>query len=66
MNWLSQWFSAQQVKKGGIIRRKIASVHKNSSRKALLREVRRRGFHLILNGDQYVVLCNKGTTRILR
>ena len=66
MSWLSVWFAAKQARRGGVIRRKVASVHKHSSRKALLREVRRRGFHLILNGDQYIVLCNRGHTRTLR
>lgn len=66
MSWINQWFSANAAQTGGVVRRKVASVHKYASRKLLLRAVRQRGWHLILNGDQYVVLCNKGNTRILR
>jgi hypothetical protein len=64
--WIKQWFKAKAVANGGVIRRNIDDVRKFASRKLLLAEVRRRGFHLIVCGGQYVVLCNRGQVKIVR
>jgi len=62
--WLMQVFDAQQVSKGGVVRRQKVSVHKLASQTQLVEMVRRLGFHLIETGSQYVVICNKGVLRI--
>jgi len=58
--WVQQIFQAQAVRNGGVVRRKITSVARFASAQALEREVRRRGFHMVVSGDQYVILCNAG------
>ena len=63
-NWCNKVFAAKAVKKGGIVRRAVRDIDKYVGRDAFLREVKRRGFHLIEVGDQYVVICNTGRLRI--
>jgi len=58
-SWISKIFQAKQAKTGGIIRRGVKQVQKFASEQDLLREVLRRGFHLVKNGDQYIVFCNQ-------
>lgn len=64
--WLEQIFGAKIAQRGGLVRRKKADVHRYASLSQLLREVERRGWHLIETGDQYVIVCNKGTVRLHR
>jgi hypothetical protein len=40
-------------------------VKKYASFKDLKHEVKRRGFHLLRTGDQYVILCHTGELRII-
>ena len=56
--WLAQMFSAKAVQTGGVIRRKISDVDREIGRERFELEVRRRGFRLIANGDQFIVICN--------
>lgn len=62
--WISQIFSAQAVRNGGVVRRSRSDVQQFASFSMLKAEVLRRGFHLIRTGDQYVILCHKGDMRI--
>lgn len=59
--WLEDLFSAKAVDKGGIVRRAVRDV----GRAALLAEVRRRGFHLIECGGQFIVICNPGQMQVI-
>ena len=63
--WIRDIFRAGAVNKGGIVRRSRKTVRKNGGYKALLREVKRRKFHLIRTGGQYVIVCNKGQVKML-
>lgn len=63
--WLDQIFGAQAVQNGGVVRRSVADVKKYSSSATLKFEIRRRKFHLIRTGDQYVILCHTGDLRVL-
>jgi hypothetical protein len=63
---IAQIFTAGQVNKGNIVRRSMHSVATYASAGALRREVRRRGFHMALVGDQYVIVCNtSGTINVI-
>jgi hypothetical protein len=64
-DWVRQIFQAQAVRNGGIVRRKIASVAHFASHDLLEAEVKRRGFHMVISGDQYVILCNKGDFQVI-
>jgi hypothetical protein len=61
--WVNQIFRAAIVSKGGMVRRKKSSVLKYSSFRELSRETKKRGFHLLRNGGQYIIICNKGQFR---
>ena len=63
--WLARVFDAKAVEKGGVIRRSVASVEREIGHKFLADEVRRRGFHLIRCGDQFVIICNTGHLQII-
>lgn len=59
--WLDDLFSAKAVEKGGIVRRAMREV----GRAVLVGEVRRRGFHLIECGGQFIVICNPGQMQVI-
>jgi hypothetical protein len=62
--FINDLFRAKAVKKGGIVRRKIANVEKYASTEYLFKEVQERGFHLVETGDQYVIICNSGNFKL--
>jgi len=63
--WIENIFSAKIATEEGIVRRKKTTVAKYASRDALIAAVRKRKFHLIETGDQYVVVCNSGAIQIV-
>jgi hypothetical protein len=63
--WLSNVFSAKAVGRGGVIHRSTRDVERVVGRDAFLHEVRRRGFTLVENGDQFVVFCNRDAVRLI-
>ncbi len=63
--WVTQIFDAQAVRNGGVVRRKISSVGRFASEALLKAEVQQRGFHMVVSGDQYVILCNTGRFDLL-
>jgi hypothetical protein len=64
-DWIMQIFWAKAARNGGIVRRKIASVIRFASVELLLAEVKRRGFHMVTSGDEYVIFCNKGHCQLV-
>lgn len=63
--WIDQIFTAEAVAKGEVVRRNLADVIKFSTLAELQAEVKARGFHLIQNGDQLIILCNQGDVKII-
>ena len=63
--WLDDLFSAKAVEKGGVVRRAIRDVEREIGRSTLVAEVRRRGFHLIECGGQFIVICNVGHMQVI-
>lgn len=63
--WLEQWFSAEEARSGGVIRRQKADVHKYASLPLLKAEVEKRRWHLIELTDQYVVICDPSPMSII-
>lgn len=64
--WIRRIFQAKAVAKGGVVRRSVEAVQDyGGGVKNLKREVKRRKFHLIRTGDQYVVLCHKGKLSVI-
>ena len=58
-SWLEQIFSADQVRRGGVVRRARYDVEHFVSLAELIDEARERGFHVIETGDQVIVICNQ-------
>ncbi len=63
--WLQQIFEAKSVRTGGVVRRKICDVGRKIGRRALELEVRRRGFHLIEAGSQFIIICARDDIRLI-
>ena len=63
--WCEAIFTARAVEKGGIVRRARRDVDREIGHDAFVREVRRRGYHLIEVGGQYVVICNPGSMTVI-
>ncbi|WP_238991833.1 N-(5'-phosphoribosyl)anthranilate isomerase [Gemmobacter caeruleus] len=62
--WLRQIFSAQAAQ-GGVVRRSVGWVDREVGRARFVAEVRRRGFHLISSGNQFIVVCHSGPVDLL-
>jgi glutamine amidotransferase-like uncharacterized protein len=65
MSWITDIFRAGAANKGGIVRRSKKTVLANGGYKALRAEVKRRSFHMLRTGGQYVIICNRGYFRTL-
>lgn len=63
--WIENIFKAATAKRGGVVRRKKASVLRYASLRELKAAVRKRGFHLLRSGGQYLIICNPGACRII-
>jgi hypothetical protein len=58
--WIQRIFDAKAASENGVVRRSVATVEQLASPDKLEAEVRRRGFHMVLAGEQYVIICNSG------
>jgi hypothetical protein len=63
--WCDAIFTAKALEKGGIVRRATRDVDREIGRDAFVREVRRRGFHLVEVSGQYLVICNPGRMTVI-
>ena len=63
--WIRQIFSAKAAAKGGVIRRSVGWVDREIGREKLALEVRRRGFHMIRAGGQFVIICCQDEIRLI-
>jgi hypothetical protein len=64
-DWLDQIFTAKAARQGGVVRRKIRDVEREIGRDALELAVRRRGFHLLECGEDYVIVCHTAPIRVI-
>ncbi|MCS6621514.1 hypothetical protein N0B44_01180 [Roseibacterium beibuensis] len=62
---MSQIFSARSAQTGGVVRRSVADVERKTGREALELEVRRRGFHLLEAGGQFIIICTRSDLRVI-
>lgn len=63
--WIEQIFESQIAKRGGVVRRQVASVDKFASRVELKEECKKRGYHVIEHGDQWLIFCDKAEVKII-
>lgn len=63
--WIIQIFSARAAAEGGVLRRKVSDVERLVGRQRFVFEVKRRGYHLIENAGQYIIICNRDPVLVL-
>ncbi len=63
-SYIRNIFSANAAKNGGVVRRRVDDVKRFASFQALADEVKRRGFHLLEAGDQYLIVCNSASCKL--
>jgi hypothetical protein len=63
--WLNDIFAAKAAQRGGTVRRAVRDVEAAVGREVFIAEIRRRGFGLIENGGQFIVICNREPIRRL-
>ena len=63
-SWCTAVFGAKSAARGGIIRRAVRDVEHEIGRGPFLEEVRRRGFHCVECGNQFIVICNDGQMKV--
>ena len=63
--WIENIFTAKIATEEGIVRRKKTTVARYASVDELMAAVRKRKFHMIETGDQYVIVCNSGAVKIV-
>ncbi len=63
--WTEAIFAAKAVGRCGIVRRAIRDVDREVGRAVFVAKVKRRGFHLIECGGQFIVICNAGLMKVI-
>ena len=63
--WLSQIFSSDTARKGGVVKRQIRDIERLVGHKAFIAEVNRHGFQVVENGRHYVIFCNQLPIRLV-
>ncbi|CAN1519684.1 hypothetical protein MCELHM10_01058 [Paracoccaceae bacterium] len=63
--WLDTVFQAKAAQCGGIVRRAVRDVEREIGRDAFIAAVRRRRFHLVECGGQFIVICNPGHLQVI-
>jgi len=58
-------FAAKAARTGGVVRRSVRWIEQEVGHDRFQNEVRRRGFHLVESGGQYIVICNTGGIRVI-
>ncbi|MEM9796957.1 MAG: N-(5'-phosphoribosyl)anthranilate isomerase [Pseudomonadota bacterium] len=58
-------FSSKAATQGGVVRRNAGWVAREVGEARLAAEVRRRGFHMVRSGNQYVILCHPGGMQVI-
>lgn len=56
--WVNQIFDAKSARKGGVMRRAVRDVEREIGCDVLFHEVKRRSFHVLECGDQFIILCS--------
>jgi hypothetical protein len=56
--WITQIFQSDIAKRGGIVRRKLSSIDRYASRKALKAACKSRGYHIVEHGGQWLIFCD--------
>jgi hypothetical protein len=61
--WIAHLFNSQAARDGGVIRRQVRDVERYVGRDVFLAEMRRRGFTVLENAGQFIIICNQEPIR---
>ena len=61
--WFAHLFSSAAARDGAVIRRQVRDVERYVGREAFLAEMRRRGFPVLENAGQFIIICNREPIR---
>jgi hypothetical protein len=64
-SWINLVFKADAAGKGGVVRRNVTWVEREVGRHRLIIEVKRRGYHMVESGGQFVIFCNSGAVKVI-
>lgn len=64
--WIGQIFESSIARRGGVVRRKLSSIDRFASRPAVQSECRRRGYHIVEHGDQWLIFCDTAQVKIVQ
>lgn len=56
--FFAELFASRAAMQGAIIRRKVGDVERYIGRPAFLAEMQRRGFRVLENAGQFIIICN--------
>jgi hypothetical protein len=63
--WIEQVFASQMARRGRVVRRRLSSIDRYTSRKTLRAECKRRGYHIVAHRDQWLIFCDRARVRIV-
>lgn len=62
--WMQRIFDAKAAREGHVVRRSLRDLELIVGTSAFEREIRRRGYHAVINGQQVVIFCNNEPIRL--
>ncbi len=62
--WIKQIFNSAIAKRGGVVRRKLSTIDKNTTRAKLKAACKAQGYHIVQHGDQWLIFCGPDVTFI--
>ncbi len=63
--WIERVFASKIARRGGVVRRKLSSIDRYTSRALLKRECKRRGYHIVAHRNQWIIFCDKARVRLV-
>lgn len=63
--WMANALSDKAIGHGQMIRRKLGHIDRMVGRETFIRELTRRGWHAVENGDQMVIFCDPKPVRVI-
>jgi hypothetical protein len=61
--WFAHLFNSQAARDGAVIRRQVRDVERYVGREAFAAEMQRRGFTVLENAGQFIIICNREPIR---
>ena len=61
--WIAHLFNSQAARDGGVIRRQVRDVERYVGRDVFLTEMQRRGYPVLENAGQFIIICNREPIR---